>query len=169
MPKAEPGFQIGHPRVGGRRKRTAQMARDLADSLGCDPLAFMMSIINSDTIEQTVIGPDGKEKRVKVAVDLATRLDAAKAVTNYLYPRLNSTAVSGPNEGPIETVSFGLDKIMSDPALVEMAQSLAIAMAQAETPAPEPARICGPAEPGTRPARDPIEDLERMPNGHWAR
>jgi hypothetical protein len=96
----------------------------------------MMRIVNSDTIEQTVIQPDGSEKQVKIAVDLATRLDAAKAVTPYLHPRLNAQTISGPGDGPLEVAGLDMTKIMENPALVEMAQALALAMIEA-TPAPE--------------------------------
>jgi hypothetical protein len=170
MPKAEPGFQIGHPRLGGRKKRTAQAARDLADSLGCDPLAFMMGLIQKDTYIQTVIEPDGKKKKVEVAVTMDLRLDAAKTVVNYLYPRLNAQSISGPDNGPIEVeaVTLGLDRIMADPALCAMAQDLSLAMSEASRARPGVAEA-QPDEPkALPPARDPMETLERDPiTGHW--
>src|SRR3954447_25766249 len=80
-------WQDGHPRYGGRKKRTAQMARDLAESMGVDPLEFMLSVIKHDVMDQTVI-QDGKQKKVKVSVPLEIRMDAAKTVAGYMYPRL---------------------------------------------------------------------------------
>lgn len=123
------GFQPGHGKFGGRKKRTAQMARDLADELGCDPLRFMMQIINSDFIEQTVIDDHGKPKRVKVTVDLATRLDAAKSVVNYLYPRLNAQQITGADDGPLELAALDLTAIMANPQLAAAAQEMALMMA----------------------------------------
>jgi hypothetical protein len=125
------------------------MARDLADSLGCDPLAFMMGLIQKDTYMQTVIDPDGKKKKVEVAVTMDLRLDAAKTVVNYLYPRLNAQSISGPSDGPIEleAVTVSLEAIMQDPEAVAAAQTLSLLMSAAGsngTPAPEPARICAP-------------------------
>lgn len=141
--EGDPGhrWQEGHPRFGGRKKRTAQMARDLADELGCDPLAFMMRIINSDVIEQTVI-ENGKEKRVKVAVDLATRLSAARDVACYLYPKLSATAVTGKNDGPIAVASLDIARILSDPLLSDAAQKLALMVVEQEI-----AEESGKAEP----------------------
>lgn len=131
--EGDPGhrWQEGHPRYGGRKKRTAQMARDLADELGCDPLAFMMRIINADVIEQTVI-ENGKEKRVKVAIDLATRLDAAKNVAGYLYPRLSAQQVTGKDEGPLAVAALDVTSILSNPALADTAQQLAMMVIEQE-------------------------------------
>lgn len=140
LAKALPGFKIRQPRYAGRPKRTAQMARDLADSLGCDPLEFMMRIINSDTIEQTVI-VDGKKQREEVTIPLDTRLHAAKTVVNYLYPRLTAQQITDEDDGPVEIAGLDLTKLLQDPALVEMAQTLAIAMSEAER-TPAPTRIC---------------------------
>jgi hypothetical protein len=123
-------YQPGHEKFGGRKKRTAQMARDLADEMGCDPLRFMMQIIQSDFIEQTVIDEKGKAKRVKLAVDLATRLDAAKNVANYLYPRLNAQQITGADDGPLEVATLDLTAIMANPALASAAQELALMMAE---------------------------------------
>lgn len=143
--KGTPGFQVGHPRQGGRKKRTAQMARDLADSMGCDPLAFLMGLIQKDTYMQTVIDPDGKKKKVEIAVTMDLRLDAARTVINYLYPRLNAQTISGPGDGPIAVAELDMARLCQDPAMVEKMQELAIAMAIADTP-PAPARILPPAD-----------------------
>ena len=107
------------------------MARDLADELGCDPLTFMMRIINSDVIEQTVI-ENGKEKRVKVAIDLATRLDAAKNVAGYLYPRLSAQQVTGKDDGPLALATLDVAAILANPALAETAQQLALMVVEQE-------------------------------------
>src|ERR1017187_2981707 len=86
------GFPEGHPRFGGKKRNTAAAARAMAEEMGVDPLEFMLSIISSDVIKQTVI-VDGKKKQVDVAIPLDMRLDAAKTVANYLYPRLTATQV----------------------------------------------------------------------------
>lgn len=138
--KRNPGhrFPEGHPRFGGKKRNTAAAARAMAEEMGVDPLGFMLAIINSDVIEQTVI-VDGKKKRVEVAIPLDTRLDAAKTVVNYLYPRLNAQTASGPADGPIETVTFDITKLIQDPDAVEAAQRLALLIVdqdKALTPAP---------------------------------
>jgi hypothetical protein len=170
-PKAEPGFQIGHARYGGRKKRTAQAARDLADSLGCDPLAFMMGLIQKDTYMQTVIEPDGKKKKIEVAVTMDLRLDAARTVVNYLYPRLNAQAISGPDNGPIEleAVTVNLDAIRADPEMCAAAQALSLGLSAAGANGiPAQPQIAPPGESAAQPARDPMETLERDPiTGHW--
>lgn len=166
IPTGPSGFQPGHPRFSGRKKRTAAQARALADEMGVDPLEFMLAIINSDVIEQTVI-ENGEKKRVEVAIPLDTRLDAAKTVVNYIYPRLTAQQVTGKDDGPIEVAGLDIAKLLQDPAMVEMAQSLAIAMAQADRN-PRPARICGPDDEQAQAARDPLTTLGRDPQtGHW--
>jgi len=132
--KRAPGFQVGHPKYAGRKKATAQRARDLATELNCDPLAFMMGLIQNDTYMQTEIGPDGKKKKIEVAVTMDLRLDAAKTVVNYLYPRLNAQTISGPSDGPIAVAELDMARLCQDPAMVEKMQELAIAMAIADTP-----------------------------------
>jgi hypothetical protein len=101
------------------------------------------------TYTQTVIGPDGKKQKQEVAIDLATRIDAAKAVVGHFYPKLNSTAVTGAEGGPVESVQFDMTKLMMDPDAVEAAQKLALLMAKPDADpntAPAPARFY-PSDP----------------------
>ena len=133
----------GHPRWGGRKKRTAQMARDLAEKLNCDPLEFMMRVMTSDTIEQTEIQPDGTEKRVKVAIPLDVRMDAAKTVSQYLYPKLSTTQVTGADDGPVRVGVTELDitQLLKDPVAAQAATELALKLAaqqQGELAPPAP-------------------------------
>jgi hypothetical protein len=146
--KKNPGhrFEIGHARFGGKKKRTAQAARDLADSLGCDPLRFMMSLIDNDTYMQTVVGPDGKKKKVEVAVTMDLRLDAAKTVVNYLYPRLTAQQVTGPDDGPLAVATLDMGRILADPALVEQAQNIALALVEADRSPASAQRILPPGD-----------------------
>ena len=135
-------WQEGHPRYGGRKKRTAQLARALAEEMGVDPLKFMLSIVKSDVMDKTVI-VDGKQKRVKVTIPLEIRMDAAKAVANYIHPRLSSTAVTGADgDGPVEfTNVLDVSAILANPALAAAAQELALMVVDAEAQArglPEP-------------------------------
>jgi hypothetical protein len=127
------GFQPGHPRYGGKKKRTAQAARELAESLGCDPLKFMMSLIDRDTYLQTVIGPDGKKTKVEVAVTMDLRLDAAKTVVNYLYPRLNAQHVTSEAAVNLEA-TIDINKLMENPDLVDAAQRLSLAISSGIDP-----------------------------------
>jgi hypothetical protein len=136
-------FPEGHQRFGGRKKRTAQQARALADEMGVDPLEFMLSIIKSEVMDQTVI-ENGKQKKVKAVVPLDVRLDAAKTVINYMYPRLNSTAVTGADDGPIALATLDLTPILANPELARAAQEIAMQLMEAEAAQIE-------AEPGHQP------------------
>jgi hypothetical protein len=139
---APQGFQPGHPKLGGRKKRWGGIARALMEELGegADPIRFMLSLVKSDVIDQTVI-EDGKRKRVQVTVPLDVRLDAAKTVANYIYPRLSSQEISGPEGGPIPATHLDVTAILANPQLAAAAQELALMVAEREAEAAD-----GPAE-----------------------
>ena len=99
--------------------------------MGVDPLEFMLSIIKSEVMDQTVI-ENGKQKKVKTVVPLDVRLDAAKTVINYMYPRLNSTAVTGADDGPIALATLDLTPILANPELARAAQEIAMQLMEAE-------------------------------------
>ena len=134
-------------------------------------MRFMLSLIKDGITTQVVI-ENGKKRRVEVVASLEMRADLAKYVSRFIFPVLSASQVTGADDGPIEveTVTLGLDRIMADPALVEMAQTLSLAMSEASmSQAREPARLCAPSdESAAQPARDPMETLERDPQtGHW--
>jgi hypothetical protein len=127
-------FHKGHPKYGGRKKgspikRTAE-AREIAESLGFHPVHFLATIAYFGVMPNA----DGTE----TAVDTATRMDAAKSVIKYLVPALLATQITGKNEGPLEVAAFDMTQLMMNPAAVEAAQQLALAMVEMKTlPAPE--------------------------------
>lgn len=56
------GPELGHDRWGGRKKRSASKARDIAESLGVDPIRWMLNLIKNGTYQQAVVDADGKKK-----------------------------------------------------------------------------------------------------------
>jgi hypothetical protein len=147
------GFQPGHPRFSGRKKKGVQAARELAAELNCEPLAFLMRVVNSDTIEQTFM-EGGKKTRQTITIPLDVRIDCAKYVSRFLHPTLSATQVTGADEGPVQVVNADLTTlIMGDPAMVDAAQKLALLMAR---PDALPAPANGAPALGTPPARDPV-------------
>ena len=137
--KAGPGFHPGHERLGGRKKRTAAQARALAEELGIDPMSYLLHLLAVDVTEELEIKPDGTEQRVKVPVSRELKVSISQGLMNFFYPRLNTTAVTGPDEGPVLLASQNqnMSVIMSSPEAVEMAQRLALRMAESKTP-PDP-------------------------------
>ena len=157
--KTLPGFQPGHIRVGGRQKRTAAQARSLADELGVDPLAYLLNLLAVDATEEVEFTADGTEHRVKVPVSRELKVPISQSVVGLFYPKLNSTAVSGPEGGPIETVN--LDAVLFTPELSEAASRLSLLLdaARAIDAASTTARLCGsPGESGAHPA---VSDSEQ--------
>jgi hypothetical protein len=159
-------FEIGHPRYGGKRRNSTQQVRDLCTEMDVDPMRFMLSLIKDGVTTQVVI-ENGKRKRVEVVASLETRTDLAKYVSRFMYPTLTATQVTGRDEGPVEVVGFDITKLLQDPAMVEMAQTLGLALAERERSL-APACVHGADQPKGLPAPDPTEDFERSRlNGHW--
>src|ERR1700733_1402769 len=98
------GFQPGHTRLGGRKKSSASKARDLADSLGVDPLRWLLNLLKTGTYQATVIDEKGKKTKVCTVASLDLLVDAAKCSLQYVYPKLSGISHTGADgEGPIET------------------------------------------------------------------
>jgi hypothetical protein len=146
--QSNPGhrFEPGHPRFSGRGKRTAAQARALAQEMGIDPLQFLMEIIRSDSIEQTVV-ENGKKKRITVPIPLDMRVEAAKHVSRFCYPVLSATQVTGAGDGPVAVAQLDVTAILQNPELAKAAQDLALMMVEQErleNGLPEPRLIDAP-------------------------
>lgn len=69
---------------------------------------------------------DGSE----TVLDTGQRLDAAKNVAAYIVPKLAQTAVTGKDEGPIQTQQLPTDAILRDPKLADALGDLALMLAE---------------------------------------
>jgi len=145
-PPIQPGFTPGHPRYGGRRRKPATAAREIAARLGVDPIEYLVRMLAEGTYESVEVGPRGGETRVKHSVPLEMKVDIAKTLAQYIHPKLSAVAVTGEAGGPIETTSISAN-ILMDPDLAEAIQKIAFAQAAVESaeadqrrrlPAPEP-------------------------------
>jgi hypothetical protein len=145
--KALPGFQPGHPRLGGRTKRTAAQARSLADELGVDPLAYLLNLLAVDATMELEFAADGTERKVKVPVSRELKIDISKSICGMFYPRLNSQTISNPEGGPveIERVNSELERAMAAPGGVEIIQRAALLLAAQDAP-PAPTGILPPGD-----------------------
>jgi hypothetical protein len=151
---------------GHKRKRGSIIkARDIAARLKVCPMEFLCGLLKSDVYVETYIDPlTGKKSKVERVIDLQTRIDVAKSVASYLFPRLQSQALVGPDgNGPVEVAAVSITQLMQNPAAVEAAQKLAIAMCE-----PTPARPQLPALDPAQPS-DPTLDLQRNSSGHYSR
>jgi len=126
-------FEESHPRFGGRKKRTAQQARDLAQQLGVDPLEYMLNLLTKDVVEEVEIDAKGKERRIKVPIGHELKIDICKTLANFFYPRLSATQVTGRDEGPLAVATLDVSAILANPELAKAAQDLALAICDAET------------------------------------
>lgn len=82
----------GGPREGAGRPKGAPNIRTIAQSeevaaAGMTPLEYLTSVYRD------------------VSVDEAKRIDAAKAAAPYVHAKLSAVEMSGPDGGPIETVT----------------------------------------------------------------
>lgn len=126
-------FGPGHDKYGGRRKRTAQQARDLAQQLGVDPLEYMLNLLTKDVVEEVEIDADGKERRIKVPIGHELKIDICKTLANFFYPRLSATQVTGRDDGPVAVATLDVTAILANPELAKAAQDLALAICEQET------------------------------------
>ena len=141
------------------------MARELAEKMGVDPLEFLLRLLKKDTYVQTIIKDDGKKERVEIAVSIELKIDAAKHLSQYMYPRLLAQSITGDDGAPIEISRPDFSVITSDPKLLEAAQVLAIGLATAGRELPGPSA----PDPGPRDQepQDMTLDLQRDSHGHW--
>ena len=123
-------FQEDHPRYGGRKKKTAAQARELAEQLGVDPLEYMLKLLTVDVIDEVEIDAKGKPRKVKVAIGHDLKIDICKTLANFFYPRLTATQVTGANEGPLELATFDLTPLIADPKAAEVLLQAAMLMAE---------------------------------------
>ena len=143
-PRGTPGsFKEGHKKVGGRPKgsmgKRSQYAFELAERMKVDPLTFMLEVVASTAVQvaavnettgEAVLNDDGTVKHVWVAVPLQTRLEAAKSLMSYLYPKLAATEISGADGGPVEVATLDVAEIMANPDLAKAAQQMALMLAE---------------------------------------
>lgn len=136
---ARKGPPDGHPRYGGRRKgslnRRTQFARDLAEKMRVDPVEFLLQIVATDAVQVPVtdsetgtplLNEDGSPKRVWQVITLNQRIDAAKALLGYLYPKLQAVQITDKDLGPTEVTTLDVAEILADPELAKAAQTMAL-------------------------------------------
>lgn len=137
-------------RRGGRGKRSASRAIEIADQLGVDPLKWMLNLLKNGTYQAVVIDEAGKKKRITKVAPLELLLDCARTCTSYIHPKLSSTTVSGHVE-KTDTFNLNVMEILAgDPARVAELQSLALYLADSQ--AGEPAQLGPGSYPGLREA-----------------
>src|ERR1017187_2102180 len=128
-------FPIGHPRffgsgrVPGSKNRQTREAIASVEATGFHPAAFLATCAMTGMMPNV----DGSS----TPISAKERLKAAISLCPYLMPRLLASQVTNVDD-PVDR-AIDLSAIMQDPALVEKAQDLAIALAQADTaPSPDP-------------------------------
>lgn len=147
-PKKKRGAPVGHGRYGGRGpgslSRTTWDLLQKSEQVGADPLAVHLQVIAADgCLKLPVIDSATGLQKIDewgeylfqwVAVSLTERIAACRAVMGYLYPKLQSTRISGPNDGPVELAVLDVTQLLNDPALAKEAQRLALMLADQQDP-----------------------------------
>lgn len=141
------GMQVGSPGYGGRPQGAKNVrlkrAQEIADELGVDPIRFMLEVIDKPALQlvkvnpitgETMLDDNGKPVLMWMACTMDMKMDAAKSVAKYIHPTLAATQIVGDKDNPITVQSANLSVVMSDPKLLEMAQMLALSMAQQPEP-----------------------------------
>lgn len=125
----------GRPK-GSVNKRTI-FAREWAEKLGlADPVEFLLKVMNADTVEVTqadsagkaVLDSDGRPIKQLAVVPLDTRIQAARELLAYMYPRLQATQIQGHVDVPVQ-VELPTAEILANPALAASLSELALLVA----------------------------------------
>jgi hypothetical protein len=144
-PKKKRGAPVGHGRYGGRQK--GSISRDTAailaqsSAMGADPLEALLAVIGCDgAMRIPQINPaTGKQAFDEwgellytwVAVSLSEKIQCCKSVMGYLFPRLQSTRISGADGvGPVEVATLDVTQIILDGDMAKAAQQLALMVAE---------------------------------------
>src|SRR5580700_9780166 len=107
-------FTPGHAKLGGRKK-TVTRARDLVTKYG-DPLVWMLRLLKEGVYDAVVIDQvTGKKSKVSTVASLELMLDCAKSCVGFVHPRLSASQLSGPDDGPIQSVSLDMTELLKDP------------------------------------------------------
>jgi hypothetical protein len=117
-------FKAGHTKLGGRKK-TVVKARDLVTKYG-DPLVWMLRLLRDGVYDAVVIDADGTRRKVPTVAPLELLLDAAKSCVGFVHPKLTSTQLSGPDDGPIQSVTLNLDSLLQNEEWCRQAQAVAL-------------------------------------------
>lgn len=149
------GFVVGHPRYGGRKKNSGARAREILDSMGprADPLRFLYGLVADGVYTRIEVDENGKKTKHLTPVPLELRIDCARTLAGYVYPKLSSVSHTGADgEGPIETQRLELKAILASPELCKAAQDLALALCDRETGPVSPGSVvypglCAPVKP----------------------
>jgi hypothetical protein len=133
---AVPARTKGRPK--GSLNRRTLFAREWCDKLGlADPVEFLIKCMNADTIEVTqadaagkaVLDSENRPVKQMLVVPLDTRIQCARELIGYMYPRLQATELSGQLDVPVE-LHLPTAEILKNPQLSGALQDLAMLVAQ---------------------------------------
>ncbi|HVW09111.1 MAG TPA: hypothetical protein VHC90_11050 [Bryobacteraceae bacterium] len=117
-----PGHKRIFPSTTPRKVIKSWNARRIMEEYGFDPIVFLIRVATEGKIPGTI---------QKVPVE--ERIKAAKELARYGHPTLSATHVTTAHESE-DNKRADLDVVMSDPALVEQAQALSLAMTERMRP-----------------------------------
>lgn len=103
------GLKTGGRKAGTPNKRTEEL-RQLAKESGVNPFLFLLMVVKNDLIGLGLKKPrsvDEDEEEFVLPIPLALRIDAAKELLPYLFPRLK------PQEDGEESDSDGKIRFVS--------------------------------------------------------
>lgn len=134
-------FQKGHAKLGGRRKKNFTLqVRELCQTMGINPIQIALDLIAT-----------GKLPGTAERATMAQRLKALDAILPFCTPKLSSNTTVAAVKVDQSTTSFDVTQLMKDPKLAEAAQTIALAMVDAElaqdNQTPNLRAIDGPYQP----------------------
>jgi hypothetical protein len=128
-PERKGGFRKGRVKTGGRPKKSEATAklwdpRAIAESAKFKGIESLIEVFRTGKLPVTAAG------RVAQDASPAQRIDCLKQACSYLFPRLATTEVTGPDNGPLAMNVSTLDvtKLMENSELAQAAQRVALGL-----------------------------------------
>ena len=96
---------IGRPK-GALNKRTQQAIEIIDQAIehygGDDPLVFLYRIMHGEEFPQVTVTEEGEVVQYSGVAPLRIRLQAARELAQYRYPKLRALELTGSDQGPVE-------------------------------------------------------------------
>jgi hypothetical protein len=81
---------------------------------------------------KTGFAPTSEGKTGTQPISISDRTRMAETLMSFVYPRLASTQVVGPGDGPLQIATINVVDLMSDPLTAAAAQKVALSISTAQ-------------------------------------
>lgn len=119
----------GHAPIKGAGRKAGRgnfSVRALATACNVNPFAISLEILRTQHLPVPEGSPDKKGRQVTTAEYVKVLVE----IQTYLAPKMQATALTGAEGGPVAVAAMDVTQLMANPELARAAQLLALGMAQ---------------------------------------